>query len=110
VDFKLMAKSLYTLSKLEEGRIQPVKPDLRNISEFSSLDEVIAHSLRAPNLIRTQTVTGVTLQSPRLENRPFEDEAILKKLLQYRSQIPVSTRIIRPKPATNTNAEGPSEP
>ena len=98
MDFKLMAKSLYTLSKLELGRIQPAVTDPRNISEFTSLDEVIAHSLRAPNLIRTQTAAGTALQTPRLENRPFADEAILKKLLQYRSQIPVSARIIRPKP------------
>ena len=96
-DLKSMAKTLFTLSKLEEGRREPVKPDLRNIGEFTSLDEVIAHSLRAPNLIRTQTAAGNPLQTPKLESRPFQDEALLKRLLQYRSQIPVSARIIRPK-------------
>jgi hypothetical protein len=97
VDFKLMAKSLYTLSELENGRITSATADPRNIGEFNSLNEVIAHSLREPNLIRTQTQAGTPLKEPKYENRPFEDEAILKKLLQYRSQIPVSARIIRPK-------------
>lgn len=92
-----MAKALYTLSKLEEGRRNPVKSDLRNIGEFTSLDDVIAYSLRAPNLIRTQTAAGTPLKNPKLETRPFEDEAILKRLLQYRANIPVSARIIRPK-------------
>jgi hypothetical protein len=100
-----MAKSLYTLSKLEEGRIPAVKADPRNLSDFTTLDEMIAHSLRVPNLLRTQTVTGVALKKPVLENRPFEDEAILKKLLQYRAQIPVSARIIRPQPLRTDPSE-----
>ncbi len=96
MDFKLISKSLFTLSALERGRKNSPASDLKNIQEFNSLDPLIAHSLRAPNLVRTQTVTGVALQAPKYENRPFEDEAILKKLVQYRSQIPVSGRIIRP--------------
>lgn len=100
-----MAKSLYTLSKLEQNRIQPAKADPRNIGDFATLDEMIAHSLRAPNLIRTQTAAGNPLQAPKLENRPFEDEALLKKLLQYRSQIPVSARIIRPNSANGVANE-----
>jgi hypothetical protein len=106
MDSKLMAmiknaiKSLFSVSPLEVGRVKQRHADPRNISDFSSLEEVISHSLKAPNLMRTQTKEGNPLERPKMESRPFHDEAILKKLLQHRDRIPTSTRIIRGKAET----------
>ena len=90
------AKNLFTVSLLEEKRVKIPHADPRAIADFKEIEAIISHSLRKPNLIRTQTMTGVTLPTPKLENRGLQDEAILKKLLQYRSQIPAgNSRIIR---------------
>ena len=86
---------LFFLSNFEKGRRQEPAADPREISLFEGLNEVIAHSLKAPNLIRLQTPEGKPLQNPMTLTRPFEDENLLKKLIQYRNQIPVSHRIIR---------------
>ncbi len=93
MDFKL--KELLSLSSLEKGRIAEPKADPREISQFQTMEEIIAYSLKMPNLIRTQTQEGTPLKSPVAVQRPFEDEALLQKLLQFRSQIPTSSRIIR---------------
>jgi hypothetical protein len=90
-----LVKPLYTLSPLEEKRIKPANADPRDIADFSSIETVIAHSLRAPNLTHTQTPLGTRLQSPVRANRSFGDEELLKKLIQYRQ--PLSARILRPK-------------
>lgn len=95
MDFKNEARNLFTVSPLEEKRVRESHADPRAISEFKELETVIAHSLKKPNLIRTQTLTGVTLPAPKLESRGLQDEELLKKLLQYRAQIPTSGRIIR---------------
>jgi hypothetical protein len=97
---KMAIKNLFSVSPLELGRIKPRNADPRNISDFSTLNEVIAHSLKAPTLMRTQTLEGTQLKRPKMESRPFQDEAILKKLLQHRDKIPTSTRIIRGKTET----------
>ena len=93
MDFKL--KELFSLSSLEKGRIREPEANPREIGLFKDVEALIAHSLKAPNLIKTQTQEGTLLQSPVAISRPFEDEALLKKLLQFRSQIPTSSRIIR---------------
>ncbi len=97
MDFKNEARHLFTYTSLEENRVEATHADPRAISDFKDLEEVISHSLRRPNLIRTQTLTGITLPAPQLENRGLKDEALLKKLIQYRSKIPSSGRIIRRK-------------
>ena len=89
-----MAKSLYTLSKLEQGRVKPLRPDPRQIGDFATLDEVVARSLRVPAKIGAPAPSPVQGSGMPLQ---MQNEALLKKLLQYRSQIPVSPRIIRPK-------------
>jgi hypothetical protein len=86
---------LFFLSSLEKGRTPVPGPDLRNISSFQELGESIAHSLKRPGLVRTLSTEGKALPAPVAVSRPFEDENLLKKLIQYRSQIPVSSRIIR---------------
>jgi len=86
---------LFFLSSLEKGRTAVPVADPRKISSFEELGDAIAHSLKAPTLMRMQTAQGNPLQTPVAMNRPFEDENLLKKLIQYRSQIPVSSRIIR---------------
>ncbi len=95
MDYKNEAKNLFTASSLEENRVQTTHADPRDISGFKELETVISHSLRKPNLMRTQTLTGVTLPAPKMENRSYNDEALLKKLIQYRAQLPTSGRIIR---------------
>lgn len=95
MDFKNEARFLFTACAFEENRVKTAHADPRAISDFKELETIIAHSLRKPNLIRTQTPAGNSLPAPKLENRGLQDEAILKKLLQFRSQIPVSNRIIR---------------
>jgi|GEM_PF-3492545 len=97
-DWKLMAKSLYTLSKLEQGRVKPVRPDPRQIGDFATLDETVARSLRVPAKIGAP-VPASSSPSSVAASMPLQmqNEALLKKLLQYRNQIPVSPRIIRPK-------------
>jgi hypothetical protein len=86
---------LFFLSSLEKGRAQVPVADPREIASFEDLGEAIAHSLKPAALLRTQTAEGKTLKTPVAMNRPFEDENLLKKLIQYRNQIPVSHRIIR---------------
>ena len=95
MDFKNEAKNLFTASTLESKRVKTSHADPRAISAFKELESEIFHSLKKPNLLRTQTITGVHLPTPKLENRSFNDEALLKKLIQYRAQIPASGRIIR---------------
>ncbi len=95
-NFKSEARFLFTVSGLEENRVQSPHADPRTISEFKEIENVIAHSLRKPNLIRTQTMSGTTLPTPKLENRGLKDEALIKKLLLHRDQLPkTSSRIIR---------------
>ena len=95
MDHKREAKFLFTASDLEFERVKVPHADPREIGVFKELESIIAHSLRKPNLLRTQTPMGVALPSPKFENRSFNDEAILKKLIQYRTQIPSTSRIIR---------------
>ena len=86
---------LFFLSSLEKGRTPVPNADPRSISPFDEIKESIAHSLKPATLLRSQTLEGTRLPSPTPISRPFEDENLLKKLIQYRNQIPVSSRIIR---------------
>lgn len=96
MDFKNQIRFLFTASALEENRVAAPHADPREISEFKELETVISHSLRKPNLVRTQTSTGASLPTPRLETRGLKDEALLQKLLQHRDRFPAtSSRIIR---------------
>ncbi len=87
--------ALFSISKLEQGRVKEKTPDPRNLSLFSGLDEIVGHSLKPAQLVQMQTPSGNPLVQPKLVKRPFEDEALLKRLLQFRDQIPTSSRIIR---------------
>lgn len=88
-------KELLTLSTLEQGRKDSPAASARHLSPFQDLEAMIAHSLKKPELVQTQTVTGVPLRTPKSVKRPFQDEALMEKLLRHRDQIPVSARIIR---------------
>jgi hypothetical protein len=92
MDRKLIS---YSLSELERGRIREPAPDPKDLSSFSTLEAHILHSLSPAKLFQTRTPAGSRLPTPRTLDRPFEDEALLKKLIQYRNQIPLSPRIIR---------------
>jgi hypothetical protein len=86
---------LFFLSRLEKGRTANPSADPKAVASFETLNEVIAHSLKVPSLLRTQTKEGTLLKSPELTSRPFKDENLLKKLVQFRDQIPLSHRVIR---------------
>jgi hypothetical protein len=88
---------LYVFSKLEQGRVKEKSADPRNIVPFNELDSLVAHSLKPAALVQTKTPEGNTLSQPRMVKRPFQDEELLKKLIQFRDQIPTSSRIIRPE-------------
>ncbi len=92
---KSLYQFLFTLSPLELGRVKSAHPDPRAVGDFRTLEDVIAHSLKVPTLVRTQTVAGTPLPKPEKISRTFQDEAIMKRLLQHRDQIPLSGRIIR---------------
>ena len=95
---KSIAKSLYSFCGLEKGRVKTPHTDPRDLGDFRSIEEMISHSLKAPTLVRTQTQMGNPLIAPKAESRGFVDETLLKKLLQHRDKIPVSSRIIRGTP------------
>ncbi|MBU6153848.1 MAG: hypothetical protein KGP28_06055 [Bdellovibrionales bacterium] len=92
MDRKLM---LFSWSDLEQGRINQPKSDLKDLSSFSSMEAMVQHSLSPKKLLRTHTPEGATLKEPQKIERPFHDETLLQKLIQYRNQIPLSPRIIR---------------
>jgi len=92
MDRKLM---LFSLSDLEQGRIQEPKSDLKDLSGFASIESMVRHTLSPPKLLQTNSLSGSPLREPKTMDRPFEDENLLKKLIQYKNQIPLSPRIIR---------------
>jgi len=87
--------ALFSLSKMEQGRIAEIRPDLKNLSGFQEIENLVHHSLTPAKLIQTQTPSGTPLKEPRNFERPFQDENLLQKLIQYKNQIPLSPRIIR---------------
>ena len=92
MDRKLM---LFSWSTLEHTRIREPKSDPKDLSSFSGIESMIQHSLRPPSLLQVHTPSGSLLKEPKRVDRPFEDETLLQKLIQYRNQIPLSPRIIR---------------
>lgn len=98
--FKL--SELFSLSSLEVNRISTPKSDLKNIAAFSELEKIIETSLSSQEKIQTAQTANRTLgnpvplrATPSFAQKPFQDDALMKKLLKYRDQIPVSARIIR---------------
>jgi hypothetical protein len=88
---------LYSLSSLEKNRIRERKSDLTDLSRFQELEAVIRQSLN-PEDIKTSSQIRATPQNPllaRKSTRPFQDSAMLDRLLKIRNQIPLSSRIIR---------------
>ena len=97
---------LLSLSSLEKNRIEAKNPDPRNISSFAELEEVITLSLtpNAAKAIATTQIKPAMQAKPENtllnKNRsPFQNDALLERLLKYRDQIPLSSKIIR---ATDT--------
>jgi hypothetical protein len=88
---------LLFLSRFEKGRKPQTNADPRSISAFEDLNQVIAQSLM-PEVQIPVTAEATKLAVSAQQNpfaRPFADQNLLEKLIQYRSQIPVSHRIIR---------------
>jgi hypothetical protein len=88
---------LYSLSSLEKNRIRERKSDLTDLSRFNELESVIRQSLN-PESKTSSSQIKATPQNPllaRKSSRPFQDSAMLERLLQIRNQIPISSRIIR---------------
>ena len=88
---------LYSLSSLEKNRIRERKSDLTDLSRFQDLETVIRQSLN-PEPLASSSQIKAPPQNPllaRKASRPFQDSAMLERLLQIRNQIPISSRIIR---------------
>lgn len=94
-NLKELSESLRAWSSLEKGRLKEPHSNPLKIQPFSEIHELIAHSLKAPNLVRTQTPMGSPLPKPRLESRGFADEALIQKLIRYRGKVPLSAQVIR---------------
>jgi hypothetical protein len=92
MDRKLM---LFSLSDLEQGRIKEPKSDLKDLSGFATIESMVQHTLSPPKLLQTHSLAGSPLREPKNIQRPFQDENLLKKLIQFKNQIPLSPRIIR---------------
>jgi len=86
---------LFSLSQLESGRIKTPIADPKDLGGFQELETLVRHSLSPPKLLQTRTPAGNPLKEPKTIERPFEDENLLKKLIQYKNRIPLSPRIIR---------------
>jgi hypothetical protein len=99
VDFRNEAKNLFTSSTLEEKRVKTRQPDPREISVFKDLESIISVSFHKP--VHTLASIPSSGGKSTLMSRPFErtlhDQDLLKKLIQYRNEIPLSSRIIRKK-------------
>jgi hypothetical protein len=87
--------SMISLSNLEQGRIREPVADPMDLSGFPSIEGMIRHSLSPPKLLQTLSPAGSRLMNPKTVERPFQDENLLKKLIQFKHQIPLSPRIIR---------------
>lgn len=100
MDFKNEAKRLFTSSTLEEKRVKVPQPDPRAIGVFKDLETVIAGSFHK-SMKNGSTPVASAGAKPVVMARPFErtlqDQELLKKLIQYRGEIPLSNRIIRKK-------------
>ena len=90
---------LFSVSRLERGRIPEPGSDLRDLGAFKDLEETVARSLQNPGESETSVPPLKTqvssLKASLNRPRPLLDEALLQKLIQYRNQIPTSSRIIR---------------
>lgn len=87
-------KELFSLSRLERGRVQDIQAEPKNLSPFGDLESMIAGSLEPAK----QTIVSKrpdVLQTRSTKAPLFQDQALMDKLLKYRDQIPVSPRIIR---------------
>ncbi len=92
---------LFTLSSLEKGRIREPTADPTNLSAFHGLEALIAGSLpRAKNealLRKPEPFSRPVAAMPAMTmgRTPLRDQAVLERLIRLRSQIPLSSRIIR---------------
>jgi hypothetical protein len=94
--------ALFSLSFFEQDRIPEPKSDLKDLACFKELEETVSRSLNPTNpadAATTETFSATRAISPfkasLKKERPLLDETLLQKLVQYRSQIPTSSRIIR---------------
>jgi hypothetical protein len=100
VDFKNLAKRLFTMSTLEEKRIKVPHADPREITFFKEIETMISHSFfksSRDTSRQSNTPTELKPEGPKLFGRTLKDEKLLEKLLQHRDEIPRSSRIIRKK-------------
>ncbi len=104
MDFKNLAKRLFTTSKLEEKRVKVPQADPREISFFKEIENIISKSFFRSSVesnraretsLQNETATDRKKAASRLFERTLKDEELLQKLLQHRDEIPRSSRIIR---------------
>jgi hypothetical protein len=100
---KKLAQRLFTLSDLEQGRVDHASTHTatawnhvsEDTAEFKTLEAMVQHSLKKPEWAKTRTPQGQPLTEPKPVNRSFIDEELMTKLLKFRDRIPLSSRIIR---------------
>ena len=89
--------ALFSLSRLEKGRVIEPGPNPTQIESFRTIEEMISRSLMLAKPIQPQPELppAKPFHPVKTVDRPFLDETLLQKLLQFKSQIPLSSRIIR---------------
>ena len=88
--------TLFSISALEKGRIKEATPDPMNLTRFNELDNLVTHSLAPQKALPSTPIASNAAQMQTKSNqRPFEDLSLVQKLIQFRNQIPTSSRIIR---------------
>ena len=93
-------KPLFTWTKLEKNRVTTTRTDPKAITVFQTLETLVSLSLTpTPSKSAVTTQAPLHAAKPTLENNPkrsFLDEELVKKLINQRSQLPLSSRILRP--------------
>lgn len=103
---KKIARTLMTLSPLEHRRVLEVQANPLDLSAFNSIEAIIQHSLKKPELVKVHTPMGNPIPKPLKSltpvKRSFCDQEIVNRLIKYRDRIPLSARILRPQTSRDT--------
>jgi len=87
--------NLLSVSSLEKVRVKEPTPDPLYLTPFQGLEEMIFLSLGAPGPAPISEPKTSAHRPLTPSDLPFQDQALLQKLIQFRNRIPLSPRIIR---------------
>lgn len=102
-------EGLTSLSSVEQGRIPEPQTNLKNVTSFQEVENLVKNSIAppAPQTIPTENrspkILNVSLPASKAASKPnlksaFGDQELLKKLLSHRNHYQ-SGRILRGKPS-----------